>query len=158
SPGSTMQSKRPNAMMNKCQPLALLLAAFGVAILVISGAEPPKTEDQDAALRLRAANLHREAIVIDTHNDITSAVLDSGFELGEAGDAPDRTLKTHTDLRRMQAGGISAEFFAIFVDNRFIASTAAQGGGAARRALDMIDIVFEQVRRHADVIEMAYTV
>lgn len=111
----------------------------------------------DAALRARAEKLHREAIVVDTHNDITSAILDEGFDLAMSGDAPDRKEKTHTDLRRMKAGAIDAEFFAVYVGREFVNKKPAEGGGAARRALDMIDIVYEQVRRHPDALEMAYT-
>src|SRR5205085_11944096 len=99
----------------------------------------------DAALRIRAEKLHRDAIVIDTHNDITTPMLDLGFDIGSSGDDPNAKVKTHTDLRRMQAGGLDAEFFAIYVDKSFVNKKAAEGGGAARRALDMIALVNEQV-------------
>ncbi len=114
-------------------------------------------DKDDAALRARARRLHRKAIVIDSHNDITAAMLDSNFDLGERGDDPNRTTKTHTDLRRMQAGGLDAEFFAIFVDADFTKRKPEEGGGAARRALDLISVVSEQVARHSETLEMAYT-
>jgi membrane dipeptidase len=95
--------------------------------------------------------LHKEAIVIDTHNDVTTPILDRGFDLDMDGAAPDARIRTHTDLRRMRQGGIDAQFFAIYVAAEFA------NKGAARRALDMIDAVYEQVRRHSDVLEMAYT-
>lgn len=111
----------------------------------------------EAALRARAEKLHREAIVVDTHNDITSAMLDDGFDLTMAGDAPDRKEKTHTDIRRMKEGGLDAEFFAIYVGRDFVNRKPAEGGGAARRALDMISVVYEQVRRNPETFEMAYS-
>jgi membrane dipeptidase len=114
-------------------------------------------QENDRALRDRAARIHREAIVIDTHNDVTSAILDDGFDLGMNGIGPDGKLKTHTDLRRMKAGGLDAQFFAIYVGREYVNRPAEQGGGSARRALDMIDIVYEQVRRHPDLLEMAFT-
>ena len=55
----------------------------------------------DAAQRARALKLHREAIVIDTHNDITSPMVDDNFDLGTSGINADGTLKTHTDIQRM---------------------------------------------------------
>src|SRR5215475_3959286 len=55
----------------------------------------------DAALRARAEKLHRDSIVVDTHNDITSPMLDLGFDIGTNGDDPNGKVKTHTDLRRM---------------------------------------------------------
>ena len=117
----------------------------------------PSMQENDRALRERAARIHREAIVIDTHNDVTSAILDEAFDLGMNGIGADGKLKTHTDLKRMKAGGLDAQFFAVYVGREYVNRRAEEGGGSARRALDMIDIVYEQVRRHPDVLEMAFT-
>ena len=113
-----------------------------------------KKED-DAALRARASKLHSQSIVIDTHNDITSPLIDDGFDLAMRGDDPGAKTKTHTDLRRMKAGGLGAEFFAVYVGKEFVNKKPAEGGGAARRALDGIDVVLEQVRRHPESLEAA---
>ena len=115
------------------------------------------TSADDDALRARAARLHRQSIVIDTHNDITSPLIDDGFDLGMRGDDPNAKIKTHTDLARMKAGGLGAEFFAVYVGKEFVNKKPAEGGGAARRALDVIDVVLEQVRRHPQSLESAST-
>jgi membrane dipeptidase len=115
----------------------------------------PKTQ-ADAALRARAERLHRASIVIDTHNDVTSPLLDQGFDLGMKGDDPSAKIKTHTDLRRLKAGGLDAVFFAIYVGKEFVGRPASEGGGPARRAMDMISVVYDQVRRHPE-LEMART-
>ena len=112
----------------------------------------------DSALRARANRLHRQSIVVDTHNDVTSPLIDEGFDLAMRGDDPNAKIKTHTDLRRMKAGGLGAEFFAVYVGKEFVNKKPADGGGAARRALDVIDVVLEQVRRHPDSLETALTV
>ena len=119
------------------------------------GARP--ASQNDAALRLRADRLHRQSIVIDTHNDITSPLIEDGFDLANHGDDPGAKIKTHTDLRRMKAGGLGAEFFAVYVGKEFVNKKPAEGGGAARRALDVIDVVLEQVRRHPETLETAST-
>src|SRR6185295_8450861 len=111
----------------------------------------------DNALRARAARLHRQSIVIDTHNDVTSPLLDDGFDLATHGDDPNAKIKTHTDLRRMRAGGLGAEFFAVYVGKEFVNKKPSEGGGAARRALDVIDVVKEQIRRHPESLEAAST-
>ena len=111
----------------------------------------------EAALDRRARRLHEEAIVVDTHNDITSPMVDEGFDLSSPGDDPKAKIKTHTDLRRMKAGGLDAEFFAVYVGREFVDKKPAEGGGAARRALDIIDAVYSQVQRHPEALEMAYT-
>jgi len=111
----------------------------------------------DNALRARAERLHRQSIVIDTHNDITSPLLDDGFDLAMHGDDPNAKIKTHTDLRRMKAGGLGAEFFAVYVGKEFVNKKPSEGGGAARRALDVIGVVKEQIRRHPESLEAAST-
>lgn len=103
----------------------------------------------DARLRKRANKVHRSSIVVDTHNDITSPITDENFDMGER----DTTGKIQTDIPRMKDGGLGAEFFSIYVAAKY-----AKEGGAARRALDMIDGVYEQVRRHPKDLEMAFTV
>jgi len=102
-------------------------------------------------LEERAAKLHREAIVVDTHDDITSAILEDGYDLGTAGGHA-------TDLAKMRAGGIGAEFFSIYVDKSFYEHPSSRSGGAARRALDMIDVTYQQLERHADALTFARTV
>jgi membrane dipeptidase len=110
-------------------------------------ARPPADENRaPPALAERAKALHAQAIVVDTHDDITSKILDSGFDLGKP------TGETHTDLPKMKAGGVTAEFFAVYVDSSYTKPSAA-GGGSARRALDMIDIVYQQIERYpADLV------
>ena len=104
---------------------------------------PPVTLEE------RAARLHREAIVVDTHDDITSYILEDGFDLGHP------TGKTATDLPKMRAGGVTAEFFSIYVDPRFYLHPSSREGGGARRALDMIDITYQQIERHPQDLVLA---
>lgn len=116
----------------------------------------PAFKGKDAELWEKAQKLHKGAIVIDTHNDVTTPILDDGFDLGENG-IVNGHIKTHTDIARLKAGGIGAQFFAIYVDKDFVGKKPSDGGGPARRALDMIDVVYEQVRKHPQDLEMAYT-
>ena len=148
----------------KVAAVLLVLSAIASGAFLLSSrvratksTQPDSAQDADAALRARAERLHKEAIVIDTHNDITSPLFENGFDLAMSGDDPAGKVKTHTDLRRMKQGGLDAEFFAVYVGKEFVNKTPAQGGGAARRALDIIDVVYEQVRRHPESLEMAFT-
>ena len=92
----------------------------------------------DAGLWRRALAIHRRAIVVDTHNDILSMMTDDNYDL-----AVSSVGKYHTDLARMKQGGLTAEFFSVYVSARY-----ATQGGSARRALDMIDYVYRAVERH----------
>jgi membrane dipeptidase len=55
--------------------------------------------------------IHFNAIVIDTHNDIPTTAIEKGVSF----DANLKT-KTHSDLQRMQQGGVDAQFFSIWCD------------------------------------------
>jgi membrane dipeptidase len=109
----------------------------------------PAPASAPLSLEERAARLHRDAIVVDTHNDITSTILDDDFDLARPNG------RTATDLPKMRAGGITAEFFAIYVDPQFAEHPTSREGGSARRALDMIDITFQQIERHPDDLVLA---
>jgi membrane dipeptidase len=74
-------------------------------------------------------SVHKSAILIDTHNDITGRTV-AGADIGQHLD------DTHTDLARMKKGGMGGQFFAVFV-----ASTYVEGNHSANRTLQMIDTV-----------------
>ena len=129
--------------------LILLLAVLVASPAYLMRSRSIQSPNNEAKLREKALKLHRDAIVVDTHNDITSAITDEGFDLG----ARDTSGKNQTDIPRMKEGGLDAEFFAIYVAAKY-----AKEGGSARRAMEMIDGVYEQVRRHPESMEMAFTV
>lgn len=147
--------------------VAPLLAAAGLAC----GSHPPDPPTAptpgEAALRV-----HREALVVDGHNDVTTFLLDHDYDLGMDGADPakrDATLywvpllrkvlphpegdelRMDTDLRRMREGGLDAQFLSIYADpGRF-------GDAPRARALAMIETVEEQIRRHPDELALART-
>lgn len=79
--------------------------------------------------------VHKSALLIDTHNDVTSATV-TGMDIGKP------NTDHQTDLPRMKKGGMGAQFFAAYV-----AASYVEGNHAAHRAMEMIDTV-----RH-DVVE-----
>lgn len=94
----------------------------------------------------RAARLHREAIVVDLHIDTPQRLLDEDFDLGA------RDTHGHIDLPRMKDGGLDAGFMSIYINMR-----KYTGDAATKRALQLIDSVAEQVRRHSDQLVLATT-
>jgi membrane dipeptidase len=112
--------------------------------------QPPPTTSapRDERLWKRALEIHRKAIVVDTHNDITSMMTDDGYDLGTPS-----VGKYHTDLARMKEGGLTAEFFSVYVDRKY-----ATTGGSARRAMDMIDMVYRAAEKYPNQLVMAGSV
>jgi membrane dipeptidase len=102
---------------------------------------------RDEALWQRALAIHRRAIVIDTHNDVTTPMTNDDFDLGGTPPAPYRT-----NIARMKQGGETAEFFSLYIRPWYVAH-----GGAARRTLDMIDSVYRAVERHPKDLMFATT-
>ena len=104
---------------------------------------PPR----DERLWQRALAIQRRAIVIDTHNDITTGMTNYDFDL--AGEPP---FPYRTNIERMKKGGLTGEFFSLYIRPWYVAN-----GGAARRTLDMIDSVYRAVERHPNDLMIATT-
>ncbi len=102
-----------------------------------------------AALARKAAaedaeRIHRELLLIDTHNDAPLRVI-AGVDIGQ------RSAKGHTDLPRLREGGVGAVFFAAWVSPRYVPLNQA-----ARRALELIDVIrHDIVGRHPEHFELA---
>ncbi len=64
-------------------------------------------------------SLHQKAIVVDTHNDVLSSATMKGLNIEN-----DLTGKTHSDIARFKKGGVDAQFFSIFCNDRFGKDTA----------------------------------
>src|SRR4051795_10381210 len=73
--------------------------------------------------------VHQSAILIDGHNDVTSATV-AGLDIGKP------NTDHMTDVARMKKGGMGAQFFAAYV-----AASYVEGNRSAHRALEMIDTV-----------------
>jgi membrane dipeptidase len=63
--------------------------------------------------------LHRNAIVVDTHNDVLSTATLRGLNIEH-----DLTGRTHSDISRFKKGGVDVQVFSIFCDERFGKDTA----------------------------------
>jgi membrane dipeptidase len=63
------------------------------------------------APRPAAEQMHRRAVVVDAHDDITEAIVYDGYDFAARHDSA-----TDTDLPRMREGGLDAEIFAIWIN------------------------------------------
>jgi membrane dipeptidase len=106
---------------------------------------PASSPDQLAVAR----QLLSQVPLIDGHNDLP-------WELREAGglgpDGPDLAKPvsfTHTDLPRLAAGRVGAQFWSVYVP------ATLQGDGAVAATLEQIDLVHRMVARYPDALELA---
>ena len=98
----------------------------------------PKADD--------ASTIHQSALIIDSHADTPQRFLDENFDLGQ--NTP--VSEGHIDLDKIKQGNLGAEFFSIWVEPEF-------KGHYAKRAMDLIDSVYQQAARHPDKMTMAFT-
>jgi len=117
----------------------LRLLLLGLLLLPLSAQKTTWTDEEVMAV-------HRSALLIDGHNDVTSRTV-RGWDIGSEKDA------MHTSIAKLRAGGAGAQFFAAYVSAGLIES-----GGSAHRALEMIDTIrHDIVARHPDHFVLALT-
>lgn len=120
---------------------------FRFAIAVAAGvlALPAQTPRR-AVTDEEVMKVHRSALLIDTHNDVTGRTVD-GYDIAAGLPA------AHTDVRRLRTGGVGAVFFAVYVSGTYV-----KDNRSANRALQMIDTVrHDIVGRNAAEFELAVT-
>jgi membrane dipeptidase len=90
--------------------------------------------------------VHSSAILIDTHNDITSRTVE-GYDIGKA------KHDGHTNVTSLKDGGVGAQFFAVYVSADYV-----KGNHSAQRTLAMIDTVrHDIVARYSNDFVLATT-
>ncbi len=100
----------------------------------------------DAARELLAATP-----VLDGHNDLPWALRHAGESPATPIDIAAPVSYTHTDLPRLRAGGVGAQFWSVWVPAEL------QGDAAVATTLEQIDLVHRLVANHRDALELALT-
>ncbi len=84
---------------------------------------------------MNAAELHRDAVVVDTHNDTILAIASGKRRFEE------RSTEGHIDLPRLREGGVDAQVFAMYIQHEY------KPDHALARALHLIDAYHAMVER-----------
>ncbi len=114
--------------------------------------EPPARPEFDEAELSAAHALLAEAPVFDGHNDLPWALRRlSGGDLSAADPGSSLAGRTHTDLDRLAAGGVGAQFWSVYVP-----STLSEPEAVAT-TLEQIDLVHRMVSRYPDRLAPAVT-
>ncbi len=122
------------------------LRVLGGLAIPLLAALPAFTAERAAADAEKIAQrVLARAILIDTHADTPQMMLDEGY------DVADPASPYMISIPKMRAGHLGAEFFSIWVDVKWPANDLIH------RALDLIDVVDNQVARHSDALGQAFT-
>ncbi len=119
----------------RCVALLLLLLSLAYPL---RAAERTRAEAEELTKKVLG-----EAIIIDTHADTPQMMLDEGYDLS------DPASPYMISIPKMRAGHEGAQFFSIWVPTDWPAEDLIH------RALDLIEVVDEQVAKHSDSLEFA---
>ena len=121
--------ERPNSEHPRIERhLTLLMQRMSLLFALSLVSFPLVAQQQHKFTQAEVDRITREAILIDTHNDVTSLTVE-GYDIA----TPNK--RGQTDLARMK-GFLGAEFFAVYVGADYV-----NGNHSANRALQMIDTV-----------------
>src|SRR5262245_52353425 len=95
--------------------LTLRFIAAAAGLLGVAAPGAPPEEAPPAGISERARAVHASAILVDGHNDLPWEMrLES--PTGFAGyDLAQRLDRGHTDIPRLRAGGVKAQFWSVYV-------------------------------------------
>jgi membrane dipeptidase len=99
---------------------------------------PSEKPSAKMAARLTPEAVHRSALVIDTHADTPQRFLDENYDLGMPLNGGNLNLES------ARKGNLGAEFFSIWVEPNI------NKGHYAKKTLELIDAVKQQVAKHPD--------
>ncbi len=107
--------------------------------------------DEPLVISEKAKQIHASGYVWDGHNDLPWAARernDVRFEKMDLWNEP----KLHTDIPRLRAGNVGAQFWSVFVPAK-----TRQAGTAFQTTMEQIDCVYAMVKKYPDIFEIALT-
>lgn len=90
--------------------------------------------------------------VVDGHNDLPWALREQvRYDLDRLDIGADQTGRLHTDIPRLRAGGVGAQFWSVYVRSDM------SGDDAVSATLEQIDVVRRLADRYPDDLRLAFT-
>jgi membrane dipeptidase len=128
---------------------------FFCLAVVFAGADGGgKDEPKDSGpmkISDEAMKIHREALLVDGHNDLPYQLREKGDLSFEKLDISKPQKRLHTDIPRLRQGGVGAQFWSAYV-------SVEHKNTVVRETLEQIDVIHRMVKTYPDDLEMAYSV
>jgi membrane dipeptidase len=128
-----------------------LVLLFMMTSIALSAQAPARKKAPAESAAARAARIHKEAIVVDTHIDTTMMLGREGWDFMVRHTPVKGEDSNHVDLPRAREGGLDAAFFSIYMPGTIT------GPEAVKRSLILIDHVRSLAEKHPDQIVLATT-
>lgn len=138
-----------------------VLAAVSLLSVVSTGPHPLHAQDRSSAspserglvvVSPEAREIHARSYVFDGHNDLPWQVREKASRSFDALDISQPQPGLHTDIARLRAGGVGAQFWSVYVPSRTVAS-----GAAHQMTLEQIEIVHAMIERYPETFALALT-
>ncbi|MBD3377540.1 T9SS type A sorting domain-containing protein [candidate division KSB1 bacterium] len=131
----------PTLSKTAVQSIRIMTSSFGYVRDTLTIDEIPAQ-----TVEILLQTIHSHALVVDLHNDILEKVaVTPSYQLG------DRHLYFHTDIPRLQEGGVDVQFFAVWVDPSQYPHTPFAV------AMSYIDLLYDQAERNPETLALATT-
>src|SRR3954453_17930750 len=128
-----------------------LIFVVVMSSVALSAQAPARRGPAGGSTAARAARIHKEAIVVDTHIDTTMMLGREGWDFMVRHEPKKGEDSNHVDLPRIKEGGLDAAFFSIYMPGTIT------GPEAVKRSLILIDHVRSLAERHPNEIVLATT-
>ena len=155
-PDATPASSNSPAPANASRPdrRQILAAASATCLAALSrrGASAQSPSAGPIVVTDRARKLHAASLVIDGHNDLPWELRAGGAERFTRIDVSQPQPKLQTDIPRLRAGGMGAQFWAAWAPTE-----TARRGAALTTTLEQIDLIRALVDRYPETFEFAET-
>lgn len=121
-----------------------------LALALCASVAAPLRAQTDSTLIRRALRLHRAVPMADGHNDLAETVVGRYASSWDSANIAQPVPALMTDIPRLRAGGVGAQFWSIWV-----APAAGARRGALRLTLEQIDLLKQMIARWPETFELA---
>ena len=133
------------------------VVAIAVAFMITTGvAQESQTLRVDArpevVLTEEGRRVHFSGILFDGHNDLPWELRENGNSSFDKVDIANPQPQQHTDIPRLKAGGVKAQFWSVYVS-----ADRDLTGDALLQTMQQIDIVDRMLKRYPETFERAST-
>lgn len=132
---------------------AIVLTAsllLGVRLAPVDAQQPPQRPR--VVLTEQGKQVHFASFVFDGHNDLPWEMRTKASSSFDRRDIRASQPAMHTDIPRLRAGGVGAQFWSVYVP-----AETAKRGTALSDTLEQIALVRQMIERYPDVFEQART-
>ena len=138
------------SFFSSLQMALAIYIAFVCGILVCGILKAQQDAPNRYQISERAAAIHQRGYVFDGHNDLPWEVRNKTTKLFDEMDISKPQPKLHTDIARLRAGNVGAQFWSVYVPVETIAA-----GNAFQTTKEQIDLVHKMIALYPETFELA---